>query len=314
MTGLLWLLIVLFLILDVILLPPMIARARRLPMDETARADAPGRFATLTKGVTHYQWFGPQSGEIVVLVHGLSAPSFIFAPLIPFLTEAGYRVLTYDHYGRGWSDRPRNRQTPHFFAAHLNEILDDQMIRKPVHLLGYSMGGTVVPAFALEHPARVKSMILLAAAGFQHPRKGVMGFVTRTPLAGDWIMSVLGGARLRNLARLEEGRNHNIPDLPQRMVRETRYRGYTRSVLSSMRHILSTPFGPLHQKLAARKIPTLAIWAREDETIPLASADRLREANPDVRTVILDDADHGLAYMIPERVAEPTLAFLAERT
>lgn len=312
MTTTLWILIAAFALADLIILPPMIARAKRLPMDDKARADAPGQFADLSFGKTHYQWHGSNTGDIVVLVHGLSAPSFVFAALIPFLTSAGFRVLTYDLYGRGWSDRPRDRQSGAFFARQLTELLDHQNVRRPVTLLGYSMGGAIVASFAVLHPDRVRNLILLASAGFAHQTGGMVGFIRHTPLLGDWLMAVLGGARLRVWAKREVSRNQHIPDIADRMAQETRYRGYTRSILSSLRNLLARPFDGLHQALAAKAIPTLAIWGGMDETIPIASADRLTAANPAVKTVILDRADHALAYTMPRQVAEPVLTFLTE--
>jgi len=310
MSQALWILIGVILIADLVLLPPFIARSRRKEMDETARVSAPGNFTTLSRGVTHYQWHGPKSAEIIVLVHGLSAPSFVFSALIPFLTKSGFCILTYDLYGRGWSDRPRDHQTAAFFTRQLSDLLDDQMVSKPVTILGYSMGGAIASSFALEHSDRVHKLILLASAGFNHQTGGMTDFICRTPLIGDWLMTVFGGARLRKSARLENAQNQNIPDIAARMAQETRYRGYTRSILSSLRYLLGHSFDGLHQALATKSVSTLAIWGQEDEAIPVSSAARLSAANPAVKTVILEGADHALAYVLPETVAEQVLTFL----
>ena len=72
-----------------------------------ARADAPGRFALLSRGATHYQFLGLRGGPLAICVHGLSTPSFVFEALAAFLIGRGYRVLIYDHYGRGYSDRSK---------------------------------------------------------------------------------------------------------------------------------------------------------------------------------------------------------------
>jgi pimeloyl-ACP methyl ester carboxylesterase len=309
MTPLFWGLVGIFVIADLIFLPPIIARARRLEMDDGTRASAPGQLARLGDGITHYQWHGPKTGEVIVLVHGLSAPSFVFSGLIPHLTSAGNRVLTYDLFGRGWSDRPRNRQTGAFFARQLDELLRDQMVSRQVTVLGYSMGGAIAPHFACLHPGRVSKLVLVAPAGFGHDLGRLTGFMVAVPVVGDWLMGVFGGSALRRAARRERD-GGSIPDIAERMVRETRYRGYARSILSSLRNLLRRPITDLHVRLATARVPVLAIWGRLDETIAVAHAGVLGALNPTARNVIYDDSDHGMTYREPARLAETVLEFL----
>jgi pimeloyl-ACP methyl ester carboxylesterase len=310
MTPLFWSLLLVIAVVDVVVLPPMIVRARQRDMNDAARADAPGQFVRLSGGITHYQWHGPASGQVIVLVHGLSAPSFIFAGLVPILTGAGYRVLTYDLYGRGYSDRPRARQTAEFFARQLDELLQDQMVAGPVTVLGYSMGGAIAPGFAIYSPARVARLILIAPAGFGHRLGGMAGFMAKTPVIGDWLMAVFGGSNLRRRAMAEAATSAAIPDVTARMIRETRFRGYSRSILASLRDLLGRNLTDVHRELAARRVPVLAIWGTRDATIPVAHAQSLAEANPTARNVILDGLDHSLTFTHPDEVATHVLDFM----
>src|SRR5689334_16313804 len=75
-----------------------------LTLDDAARRDAPGKFVRLSDGVTHYQIDGPDSGHVVLLAHGFSVPYYIWDSTAAHLSQAGYRVIRYDTYGRGWSD------------------------------------------------------------------------------------------------------------------------------------------------------------------------------------------------------------------
>jgi len=106
----------LFLILlGVVAITPFVIERRKPDMDDSIRDLAPNEFAKLSDGHTHYQWHGDPDGPVLVCVHGLTTPSFVWEALLPGLTEAGYRVLTYDLYGRGMSDRPKGAQTRSFF-------------------------------------------------------------------------------------------------------------------------------------------------------------------------------------------------------
>ncbi len=77
-----------------------------IDLDATTRAGFDETFIELPSGVVHYELAGPEDGEMVVLVHGFSVPAYIWDPTFEFLVSAGYRVLRFDLYGRGHSDRP----------------------------------------------------------------------------------------------------------------------------------------------------------------------------------------------------------------
>ncbi len=70
-------------------------------------ADYPYKPNYLTIGNTriHYLDEGPKDGEIIYLLHGEPAWSYLFRKMIPSLTEAGYRVIAPDMVGFGKSDK-----------------------------------------------------------------------------------------------------------------------------------------------------------------------------------------------------------------
>ena len=53
----------------------------------------------------HYLDEGPKDGEIIFLLHGEPAWSYLFRKMIPTLTDAGYRVIAPDMIGFGKSDK-----------------------------------------------------------------------------------------------------------------------------------------------------------------------------------------------------------------
>ncbi len=53
----------------------------------------------------HYLDEGPKEGEIIYLLHGEPAWSYLFRKMIPTLTKAGYRVIAPDMVGFGKSDK-----------------------------------------------------------------------------------------------------------------------------------------------------------------------------------------------------------------
>lgn len=70
-------------------------------------ADYPYKPNYLTIGDTriHYLDEGPKDGEIIYLLHGEPAWSYLFRKMIPILTQSGYRVIAPDMVGFGKSDK-----------------------------------------------------------------------------------------------------------------------------------------------------------------------------------------------------------------
>ena len=54
----------------------------------------------------HYVDEGPRDGEVVLLMHGQPAWSYLYRKMIPVLAAAGHRVIAPDHIGMGRSDKP----------------------------------------------------------------------------------------------------------------------------------------------------------------------------------------------------------------
>ena len=98
-------------------------------------------------GVTHYQWEGPLEGPVVVLVHGATVPMWVWNRLAADLAEGGFRVLRYDKFGRGYSDRPDLRYNRNLYRKQLLELVDKLGLKKPFDLVGLSLGGATAVNF-----------------------------------------------------------------------------------------------------------------------------------------------------------------------
>lgn len=187
LTGLLVILLVLWI--------PYFVQTYNLKMLTASDLPVEGSWAPLKEGNLYYRWYYPDAevanNETVVLVHGFSTPHFVWDGMKGFLLDAGYAVLVFDHYGRGYSERPRIKYTKDVFVQSLKGLLDSQEIYEQVHLVGYSMGGPIVGHFTNEFPGMVKSMSLIAPAGFmvENPTKN---WWIMKPLIGEWFLNVFG--------------------------------------------------------------------------------------------------------------------------
>ncbi|MEL7099193.1 MAG: alpha/beta hydrolase [Pseudomonadota bacterium] len=286
-----WLLVILLGLLAI----PLVQEATRDRV-KAQRSAAPGQFAELSRGNVHYQWFGPERGPVAVCVHGLTTSSYVWEGMVQGLALMGYRVLVFDHYGRGFSDRPRGAQNAAFYVAELDELLAHEAVDGPVSLIGYSMGGAVAAAYAAAHPDSVSRVTLIASAGLQDPPGGIADFIRRVPVLGDWLMLAAYPWMLRAGIRAERDLPSAVPDIAKRQLAELDLRGFVPAVLSSLRGILSAPLEGEHKAIHAAGIPVHAIWGAHDALIPEKARAALAQWNPQAVQDVIADGTHAITY------------------
>ncbi|MEL7539519.1 MAG: alpha/beta hydrolase [Pseudomonadota bacterium] len=275
------------------------AEARLKPLDDAARQNAPGSFASLSDGQLHYRWDGPEDGPILVLVHGFSTPNFIYEQNVEALNAAGFRTLRFDHFGRGWSDRPGSRYDVEFYDRTLIELLDHVGVDKPFGLAGLSMGGPIVAEFTARYPERVAQLVLLVPAGLDTAgADGNSARLLSTPLVGDWIWRMFGKSILLGDAQYDETARATDDRLQGDVTQQLEYRGYLQALLSTFRHMPMTGREETFQRLAATGVPVLAIYGDADETVLISSAAKLEQLLPAGDIRVVEGGEHGLNYQM----------------
>ena len=267
------------------------------PLDDTARAKVPGQFADLPAGKIHYRFSGDEAAPLVVLVHGYSTPGFIFEQNAEALRQAGFRVLQFDHFGRGWSDRPDTRYDVDFYDAELLGLLDALSITRPVGLVGLSMGGPISAEFTARHPERVSRLFLFVPAGFSvSGTSGGQASLIRTPVIGDFLWRMIAMRAVKGDPQYDESGLPADTRLQGNVREQMEYKGYGRALLSTFRHFPMQGREETYRALASTGIPVAAIFGDKDPTVLIASADALRAAVPAAEVHVLEGADHGLNY------------------
>ncbi|WP_425044518.1 alpha/beta fold hydrolase [Primorskyibacter sp. S87] len=295
---------VILLILVAIIAIPYVREWRRKPMDERARQDLPGEMVTLSQGNTYFRWHGPLRGPVAVCVHGLSTPSFVWDGMAGGLSAMGYRVLTYDLYGRGYSDRVPGTQDAAFFVRQLEDLLESQKVGDDITLFGYSMGGAIATSFASTHIDRVRHLVLLAPSGAKSSQGRMVRFIRDTPVLGDWLMLAHFPRKYLRGTEAERDLPSSVPGIVDLQQRELNYRGYIAAILSSLRGILSNDLETEHRHIHSEGVPVLAIWGRKDEVIPKSAIGKLSEWSRDARQEMIDDAGHGLPYTHTDQIMQ----------
>ena len=103
------------------------------------------------------------SGRAVVLIHGWPLSGASWSGQVPALTEAGYRVITYDRRGFGRSDKPRKGYDYDTLTEDLHTLITELDL-SDVTLVGFSMGGGEVARYMSRYDGeRVHSVVFASA-------------------------------------------------------------------------------------------------------------------------------------------------------
>ena len=278
-----------------------------------------GKFAELKNGNIFYQEFTSDNpiGEIVVLVHGFSTPSIVWKGIIPYLTSAGYDVIAYDHYGRGFSSRPKVDYNKDFYISTLLELIKYLKIEEKVHLIGYSMGGPIVGYFANENPSKVKSINLIAPAGYMFKRKSQSNIylkILNFPFVSKYISIVFpslmyGGSSSIELSTEEDENRLSQDELNKVYKEQMKYEGFTRSLISTANNFNLFNTQKMYQELGQKKIDASVIWGDEDEIVPFDGLSYLKSDYPEINYKVVENGHHDLTYALPSIVGN----FLSEQ-
>ena len=244
--------------------------------DSLRKADNPeGTYVTLSDGITHYTLTGPTEGEVVVLIHGASLAEWVWDPQIKELTKAGFRVLCYDQYSRGFSDYPHTTYDIQLYGRQLMQLLDILKITDPVHIVGHSFGGFITAFTTAQHPDRFKSVTLISP-GITTPAS--VNFMVNTAIARWYVHG-----NLRKLPQTLAGIliESGIPLTPYKKLYEqqSQTKGYEYSLISLFENAVGN-YLPYYAKLTNNNIPTQLIWGTHDKQAKEKYVEKLHEVVP----------------------------------
>jgi len=122
---------------------------------------------------THYELRGPDTGCLIVLLHGLGGSTRSFAPLLPLLPSQTHRILAVDFEGFGKSPLtdPSTPLSLERYVADLDDLTayvqrDDRSeeqdaCARPIIFIGHSLGSIVALHYAAKRPSEVGGLALL---------------------------------------------------------------------------------------------------------------------------------------------------------
>lgn len=253
-------------------------------------------------------------GQPVVLIHGWPLSGRSWEPQIPALIESGYRVITYDRRGFGWSSQPWNGYDYDTFANDLHVLIEHLDLQNLI-LVGFSMGGGEVARYVGIHGTQRVSKAVFAAAvppflykSPEHPEGGIddAAIAQFQQAAITDRISFLDTFTKQFFAA---GEKTELVSEPFRLYnRDIAAFASPKGTVDCIAAFSTTDF---RSDLATFNLPTLIIHGDSDAIVPFEVSGKLtHESIPNSHLVLIEGGSHGLNATHTEQFNSALIRFL----
>lgn len=239
------------------------------------------------------------AGErVVVFVHGWLSSHRWWEPVLNRL-PLDIRAFALDWRGAGGSDPVEEGHTLTQYAMDLHAFAE-AMGLPPFWLVGHSMGGGVAMCYALDHPERLRGLMLV---------NPLAPFGTRTdPQMDAWVRAQQGNPEgIRAMVQLAFAAPPS-PEVIEALIAD------------AMRWGPAAYFGTLNdmarfhvvEELPRLRVPTLVLWGDRDVVIPFDGIAAIFTRIPNCGLEIWHGVGHSPAHEAPERLVSLLMRFIDE--
>ncbi len=247
-------------------------------------------------------------GDPVILLHGIPTWSYLYHEVIPLLTPHA-RILAPDFLGHGYSDRrDRFDRSLQAQARMILRFMDELGLRNAT-IVGHDTGGGVALIMGIEHPARVKRLVLSNVVAYDSwpiddmIALGNPNWRSRPPKeVAEFVAGGLPDGLHNRAALTDEFRAGIVAPYSDEEGKISLIRN-----ASALNTNHTMALVDRHKDIAA---PTLVLWGVRDPWQRIEDGERLAREIPDARLVRLENASHWLQQDAPAAFAREIAAFL----
>lgn len=241
----------------------------------------------------------------VVLISGVGHDRSSWQPMLPALRRAT-RIVLVDNQGVGQSASLRSQTSVGDLAGDVIAVLDDAGLRR-VHVVGVSLGGMIAQELAIEHPQRVRRLVLASTTpgwmeGYPFPIGNALMLWRRILQPGaagrrsNLRYALSPATRERRPGVVEHLSGEDV--LPSTDRRSWMYQAAAGSRYSN------------RGRDRTIRAPTLVIHGTDDNVVDPRNAEVLARNIPDARLLAVPDAGHLVFWERPELCARALVQFL----
>ncbi len=265
-----------------------------------------GKYAEVGKGITmHYHEAGSGERGVVLFVHG-SGPGASgwsnFKGNYPFLAEQGYRTIVPDTMGYGYSTKPEDGAFSLDDVAEQYKALLDSLGVERATVIGNSQGGAVAITMALNYPALVHKLVLMAPGGLE-TRETYMEMEGIKAMIRVLYKEGISKETMRKVFTLQLHDESKITD----EVIEERFQV---AMTQHRDNIARIRVANQEDRLPEIQCPVLCFWGANDKFCPSSGAAKIASRCANSRTMLISSCGHWVMVEYPKLFNELTLRFL----
>lgn len=257
----------------------------------------------------HYEVHG-SGGEPIVLLNGIMMSTASWKPFIESMTKHNTLVLV-DFFDQGQSQRMTESYDHSIQVELLDAVLEEvaaQIWYEKFNIMGISYGGEVAIQYALQHPNRVRRLVLANTCG-------------RT---SSWLKKI--GDGWNEVAKTGQGYAYYLTTIP--VIYSTQFFEDRAAWMEGREAFLTQHFSKpevlqalirltdssvtynVVDRLHEISCPTLIISSSEDALVPPTEQQLLHEKIKGSMYVTVNGSGHASMYEAPEAFAALTLGFV----
>jgi pimeloyl-ACP methyl ester carboxylesterase len=266
-----------------------------LPAEPTTIVAAESATVAYRDYQTYYERLGRDSGEPVLMIHGIGGGSSVFQYRFtaPAVAKSGYDVYALDLLGFGKSSRPAIRYTQDLLVGQIESFLET-VIQKPTVIVANSLTAAYSIRLAAERPDLVRALVLIGPTGFERLARPqnqdrVSQFNTLSGVLGDILFAVITTNNWQEYFLLDAYRDRSslTPEVLASYDQNLK-------VENAKWVIYSFISGNLDQDVKAfwpnLTVPTLLVWGQSDGNFLRASdAEDFLASRPEVKFLPIDN-------------------------
>jgi 2-hydroxy-6-oxonona-2,4-dienedioate hydrolase len=246
-----------------------------------------------------YREFGERSGtsEHLLFLHGLGSSSDRWID-IPEAFSRHYHAVAVDLIGFGGSDSPQLNYTINTFREFVLDFMSSiQIDDGKTTIIGHSLGGYIAAEIAIENRSMVNRLVLIDSSGMLDGP---------TPLLEKYLDAAISASHEKVKKVFEQLVAQSwrvIPILVDVFINRINRPGAKHAFESAFSNSTGTQIG-LHRLKKIQDVPTLVIWGKSDNLIPIEHSKLFEQTIKNSSLQIVEDAGHAPFAEKPAIVSE----------
>jgi pimeloyl-ACP methyl ester carboxylesterase len=248
------------------------------------------------------------SDRHILFIHGLGSSADRWLD-IPDAISMYYHTIAVDLIGFGGSDKPKDvNYTIEQFSEFILEFIEKIGLSgddRKITLVGHSLGGYIAVDFAIRNKGLIEKLVLLDSSGFL---KGP------TPLLEQYLNAAKYPSydSVRNVFEQMVAQPWKVlPVIINIFITRINSPGAKYPFESAYQNSTTTQID-LSRLKSIEDIPTLIIWGKSDNLIPIEYSEPFKQVFKNYRVEMIEDAGHAPFVEKPAIICEILHSFLSQ--